>query len=209
VVHRFGGGKDGAIPNGGLVVLNGVLWGTTQKGGPANLGTVFAIDPAGSYRVVYSFKAPSDGMWPQAGLVAMNGVLYGTTQQGGSSCDAGQGCGTVFSLIPSGQKLTLHQFAGDPGDGRYPMASLLSVNGNLYGTTEFGGTDDQGMVFEVTPAGQEHVVYEFQGPGVADGQYPTAPLVELGGLLYGTTRSGGDAKCNDGTGCGIVFKLSP
>lgn len=90
-------GKNGAFPLGGVVELNGKLYGTTQQGGANGLGTVFQIDPnSGAEKVEHSFSGGSDGAFPQAGLLASsNGVLFGTTVHGGAA-----GEGTVFSVIP-------------------------------------------------------------------------------------------------------------
>jgi uncharacterized repeat protein (TIGR03803 family) len=99
VLHSFGAGSDGKNPEGGLMALDGELYGTTLHGGDGECsdgcGTVFAINPAsGAEKVLYSFpEAPGDKVWPNAALLALNGRLYGTTVYGGDS-----GAGTVFSL---------------------------------------------------------------------------------------------------------------
>jgi uncharacterized repeat protein (TIGR03803 family) len=97
---------------------------------------------------------------------------------------------------------TLHSFASAHGSG--PYAGLVqATDGNLYGTTENGGTPyDEGTVFRISPDGKFKTVYNF---GAADnpGYYPNAGLI-LGtdGNLYGTTHSGG---IDFG---GTVFKLT-
>jgi uncharacterized repeat protein (TIGR03803 family) len=208
ILHAFTPGVDGREPNGGLVAFNGSLWGTTQHGGtaPARAGTVFAVNPSGSYKQIYSFKGRPDGAVPLAGLAAANGILYGTTSAGGGP----NSFGVVFSVTTSGQEQILHSFAGGPTDGYAPQASLLYVNGELYGTTLNGGPSNQGMgwgtVFEVSPSGQEQIVHIFQGPS-ADGAGPVAGLTDLGGSLYGTSTLGGNS-CGD-AGCGTVFQVSP
>ncbi len=97
VVYSFkGGDKDGAYPYAGLAPLNGVLYGATVEGNPANWGTIFAVTPAGKERVVYNFKAGGDGASPFARLISHKGSLYGTTEGGGASL----GWGTVFRYTP-------------------------------------------------------------------------------------------------------------
>ena len=96
-------------------------------------------------------------------------------------------------------------------DGAGPRAGLINVNGVLYGTTELGGhTDceqngDCGTVFSVDPnTGTERVLYAFCSlENCADGQYPQTGLLDVNGILYGTTQSGG------GMGVGVAFTLNP
>jgi uncharacterized repeat protein (TIGR03803 family) len=105
VLHTFGEKRtDGRYPNGALIAVNGVLYGTTFYGGAncrraAGCGTVFSIDPnTGAETVVYSFCSQRkclDGSSPDAGLLNVNGTLYGTTYKGGT-----KGAGTVFSITP-------------------------------------------------------------------------------------------------------------
>lgn len=208
ILHRFHSGTDGETPNGGLVELNGSLWGTTQTGGAHGLGTVFAVDPSGAYKIVYNFQGGTDGASPVAALIVANGVLYGTTQVGGTGC-SGYGCGTVFSITTSGQEKVLYKFLGGNGsasasaDGRWPSGRLLFLNGDLFGTTEYAGPSNSGVIFSVSAStGQETILYAFQGK--ADGGVPSAGLTFLRGSLYGTTGAGGGA-----CGCGTVFAISP
>jgi uncharacterized repeat protein (TIGR03803 family) len=98
ILHRFASGADGADPQyGRLLLVNGLLYGTTRQGGAHNTGTVYSITPQGAESVVYSFGTAggSDGHYPFAGLTNVGGVLYGTTSQGGA-----HGLGTVFALTP-------------------------------------------------------------------------------------------------------------
>jgi uncharacterized repeat protein (TIGR03803 family) len=93
----------------------------------------------------------------------------------------------------NGRETVLHTFQGRP-DGSYPLAGLINVNGNLYGTTAWGGNGSNcnrhgcGTIFKLTPAGVETIVHSFSH---ADGIYPDASLVKLGHLLYGTTHEDG------------------
>jgi uncharacterized repeat protein (TIGR03803 family) len=204
VLHSFGFNRDGKDPFAGLVNVKGTLYGTTAFGGAHDDGIVFAITPSGKETILHSFKGgASDGAEPWAGLVDVNGTLYGTTVVGGgvtSNCKQLDGCGTVFSITPSGKERLLHSF-GASGDGGEPEAALLNVNGNLYGTTYYGGTQGAGTVFSITPSGTETVLYSFATKNY-DGLSPQAGLINVKGTLYGTTEFGG---VNDD---GAVYSLS-
>lgn len=146
ILHAFDGGSDGAFPEGGLVRDSvGNLYGTTYDGGTNGFGTIFKIDSAGQKTTLYNFTG-TDGAYPASALTRdSSGNLYGTTTEGGSSK-----VGTVFQLDTSNTLTVLHNFAGGKNDGAYPYGNLLLVGNNLYGTTNTGGTSNDGTVFEVT-----------------------------------------------------------
>jgi uncharacterized repeat protein (TIGR03803 family) len=113
--------------------------------------------------------------------------------------------------LPAALRHVVYTFQGDP-DGANPAASLLAgTNGELFGTTRFGGTGagfGDGTVFELLPSGDESILYSFQGGD--DGQYPAAPLIAIKGALYGETANGGGASfCSYSNGCGTAFELTP
>ena len=116
------------------------------------------------------------------------------------------GCGTVFSITPSGTETILHAFTGNP-DGSAAPWPLLNVNGTLYGTTEYGGATNNGTIYSITPSGTETVPYSFKGP--PDGAFPASDLTYVNGTLYGTTAHGGTfcatASCILG---GTVFSIT-
>jgi uncharacterized repeat protein (TIGR03803 family) len=207
-VYEFSG-SDGAKPFAGLVVLNKAFYGTTLFGGSSSAcgaegcGTVFTLSPRGTENVIYSFQGNADGENPFGGLTKLNGTLYGITQAGGTHND-----GTVFAIAPSGSKRTLYSFAGSTSDGKGPMATLLSYNGILYGTTEYGGANGFGTVFAIMPSGKETVLYSFAGQ--PDGASPRSGLVVVNGTLYGTTEYGGSGACPNynPAGCGTVFSIT-
>jgi uncharacterized repeat protein (TIGR03803 family) len=184
------GCSDGHYPLAGLLMdTAGNLYGTTYLGGADNGGTVFKLTRAGNETVLYSFPGGSDGSGPNAGLIVDKlGNLYGTTVYGGVNYG-----GTVFKLTPAGEETVLHSFCSQSGcsDGSSPMAGLImDTAGNLYGTTYYGGDDDDGTVFELTPAGVETVLYSFTY-GYIDGGYPYAGLVvDKKGNLYGASSKG-------------------
>ena len=195
-LYSFSGSAlDGVNPYGGLVELNGLLYGTTNGGGRPGAGTLFEVNPSsGAEFAVYAFKGNPDGANPQAGLLVVSGLLYGTTYAGGT-----HNVGTVFEVNPlNGRERVLFNFDGP--NGANPTTDLIAVNGRLYGTTSGGGPDNDGTVFEVDPStGAERMVYSFY---YFYGQRPSA-LVELDGLLYGTTNAGGRS------GLGTVFSVDP
>ena len=210
VLYSFKGGADGEYPWAGLVNVKGTLYGTTEKGGANNDGTVFRITTSGKKTVLHSFGGSGDGEYPWAGLINVNGTLYGTTFGGGaysSSCSSEYcGYGTVFSITLSGTETVLYSFKGSRA-GEGPYAGLIDVKGTLYGTTLFGGGNNEGTVFSVTPSGTETVLHRFGGSG--DGADPYASLIDVKGTLYGTTYAGGANGCRYGRGCGTVFSISP
>ena len=154
VIHSFVGGKeDGAGPVAGVIVdMAGNLYGATAGGGAQAAGAIFELTPGSSgwtSMLLYSFHGLADGSTPDAPVVLDTaGNLYGTVVQNGS-----YGMGAVFELTPSGSgtwtETVLLSFQGTHGSS--PWAGLvLDAKGNLYGTTEFGGSASDGIVFEVT-----------------------------------------------------------
>ena len=205
-------GTDGQYPSAGLVQgTNGYLYGTTSNGGANGYGTVFKIAPSGTVTTLYSFCAQSgciDGYGPGALLQATNGAFYGTTYGGGANAG-----GTVFKIAPSGALTTLYNFCAQSGctDGKSPGALVQASNGAFYGTTVFGGANDYGTVFKITPSGTLTTLYSFcSQSGCTDGQEPAAGLVQAAnGAFYGTTEAGGANDTCFGSTCGTVFKITP
>jgi len=217
VLHSFKGGADGTEPASGLIwdPNSGDFYGVTAGGGEyGDYGTVYATTATGSKTALYSFGASgTSGNTPEGKLVQDGaGNLYGMLSLGGL------GCGVVFELTPPGVESPLYEFTGVRGDGcepgPYDPGLLMDAQGNLFGTTWFGGTANNGVVFELNAGGVERVIYRFKGPKKGDGAWPLAGLVIDGaGNLYGTTEIGGTGQCNNGghipKGCGTVFELSP
>jgi len=195
---------DFGSPVAGLIQdAAGNLYGTTANGGAYNSGSVFKLDRTGTLKVLYSFAGGDDGGYPQSSLVLDSaGNLYGTTPyEGSGSCAGGIGCGVVFRVDVTGAETVLHTFTGT--DGIYPFAGLIrDSEGNLYGTTQYGGASGGGTVYKLDKDGKETVLYNFLSG--SDGGQPLAGLVrDNDGNLYGTTSTGGAPSCN----CGTVFKL--
>jgi uncharacterized repeat protein (TIGR03803 family) len=209
VLYKFKGGlSDGADPIGGLINVNGTLYGTTFAGGGSGCGgsgcgTVYSLSTSGAERVVYSFKGGSDGDGPTTSLIDVDGTLYGTTVHGGQTgygcggTDSIFTCGTIYSIDPSGSEKVIYSFASIP-DGAEPDTPLIDVNGTLYGTTAGGGvacgtktitfTAGCGTVYSISTSGSENVLYRFKGSNLA-AVVPTGGLVDVNGSLYGTTAN--------------------
>jgi uncharacterized repeat protein (TIGR03803 family) len=211
---------DGANPYSGLVFDQaGNLYGTTSNAGANGEGNVFELSPNrdGSWTetVLYSFCSVAncaDGQNPYAGVILdQTGNIYGTTGYGGT----GSG-GVVFELSPNQKggwtESVLHSFCSlkNCADGHGPSGDLIfDHTGNLYGTTNSGGAQGVGAVFELTPkqngAWMEKVLHSFCQLAGCTGQVPSAGLVfDQTGNLYGTTVFGGT-----GGGFGVVFRMTP
>ncbi len=146
-LHTFNG-TDGSNIIAGLVqASDGNFYGTASAGTDKNDGTVFKISAKGEFTVLHAFVG-SDGIAPEGGLVQANdGNLYGTALYGGINLE-----GTVFKIAPSGAFNTVYNFCGQANctDGSEPTGTLLqATNGILYGTTWYGGTNDEGTVFSI------------------------------------------------------------
>jgi uncharacterized repeat protein (TIGR03803 family) len=219
ILNSFSGASEhGCVPIGGVIFdAAGNLYGTTSTCDVDGLGNVFKLkpNPDGTWTesAVYSFGefgGGENGGDPNGGLVFDRaGNLYGT------AADGAHGAGVVFKLTlnPDGTSAesTLYSFTGGADgseiNGRYPDDGvILDAAGNLYGTTNGGGTYGSGVVFKLTlnpdEAWTERVLYSFTGG--ADGSTPYAGLTfDAAGNLYGTTFFGG------ADGNGVVFKLAP
>ncbi len=175
------------------------------------LAPLAAAEAAWHVTVLHDFY-PRDGAFPNGAVVAdAAGNLYGTTEQGGKF-----GYGAVYEISPPAAgsshwtSRVLHSFA-DPAhgaDGAFPTGSLaFDASGNLYGTTGWGGTSDNGTVFRLAPPAEGHTAWTetvLHAFGGADGAGPEAGIVlDAAGNIYGTAANGGSA--NDGT----VFRLAP
>jgi len=203
VIHSFAG-SDGAEPHAGLVTVGGALYGTTAAGGPGEQdGTVFKVELSGKEKVLHNFGASKeDGKVPNSSLTVFHGALYGVTTNGGSAGSAcTYGCGTVFKVDLAGNESVVYSFRGSgAGDGAFPFGSLVVFHGALCGTTTVGGYYNQGIVFTVTPSGEESAFHNFAGG--SDGAYPYDGPIEAAGALYGTTVQGG------ARGDGTIFELT-
>ncbi|HEX3653777.1 MAG TPA: choice-of-anchor tandem repeat GloVer-containing protein [Rhizomicrobium sp.] len=199
---------DGGSPQAGLVRdAAGNLYGTTEQGSGATCecGSVFKLAADGTETVLHAF-GNTDGAYPIASLIRRGGDFYSTTFGGGNeSCESG--CGVIFRLKTDGGYQVLYSFTGG-NDGGNPTSRLITDSaGNFYGTTEYGGDADAGVIFRLSPNGKYRVLYSFTDG--ADGGEPTGNLIkDRAGNLYGTASGGGISNQNCSR-CGTVFKLTP
>ena len=201
------GEQVGLVPEGLLQAPNGALYGLTPFGtqNSNTCGTIFKMSPKGATTTLYNFENTSaQGCEPADGLVlGPGGDFYGTALSGGPAND-----GTIFKMSPSGTLTVLYNFCSESNcaDGSTPNAGMtLGTDGNLYGTTIFGGATNGGTIFQITPGGTFNVLYSFcSQTGCADGESSYSGLIQAtDGNFYGTTSSGGGG--NNG---GTAFKLS-
>lgn len=190
---------------------NGDLYGATHNGGAYGGGTIFKITMAGAFTTLHAFCRVSgcpDGAHPYAALVqGAGGNFYGVTGAGGPANG-----GTFFTMTPSGALTTLYNFCSlaDCADGAYPLALMLATDGNFYGMTGSGGTDNMGTIFQITPGGALTTEHSFEGAdGIVTENQPGPYLIEdTSGTFYGVTPEGGANYLTCATCDGTVFSLS-
>jgi uncharacterized repeat protein (TIGR03803 family) len=193
VVNQIYGftGDDGEFPQSGLSLgFDGNFYGTTEEGGPLRLGTVFKISPGGGMTVLHEFTgSQDDGAFPWVPPVqAPDGNIYGATYNGTYP-------GIAYKITPSGVFSMLTTL---PSKTQAPF--ILGADGNLYGTTPYGGDFNLGTVFQLTTKGKLKIIHSF---GSTDAQHPFGPVLQAAdGKLYGTTPWGGT------NGLGTVYVMS-
>ena len=186
------GGTQGLGPQGGISLgFDGNFYGTTYQGGTGSSGVIFKVTPSGTETVLYNFTNGNDGGFPRTPPVqAPDGNLYGVT--GSSSPNQ-----VLYKLTPSG---TFSVITTVPSQSYSPL--LVGTDGNLYGTTRFGGTFNAGTAFQFSPTKKKlKIIHSFNSS--TEGGGPYGPLMQgVDGKLYGTTSAGGS-----GSG-GTVFQMS-
>jgi len=209
VLYSFGSGcgrskgcRDASYPN-GLTAIAGTLYGTSWYGGKYTLGTAYSVTTSGVETVLHSFGQGCFCGYPNPGLTDVDGTLYGTTLYGGA-----QNAGSVFSMSKTGRTKVLYSFDAPPSGGSAGAnGSLVDVNGALYGTTSGAAFHDNGTAFSIMTNGTVNVLHNF-GAGCnpvrrcSDGEAPDAGLLDVKGILYGTTARGGKHAS------GTVFSLT-
>jgi uncharacterized repeat protein (TIGR03803 family) len=177
-LHTFEG-TDGASPNAGVVqASDGNLYGTASNGGQFGAGTVYRIGLDGSFTVMHHFDGAHEGSRSLAPLIqTRDGRLCGTTYSGGTG-----GGGTAFCMTLDGQMSIVHEFGTRQGDAAGSANPLLEGDdGSLYGASNYGGSQDQGALFQLRPDGSIHVTDLYARP--------------TGGLM----------KASDGSFYGVAF----
>jgi len=206
VLYDFSG-PNGAGPLSGVTLgAGGSLYGTTVFGGKYGDGDVYKLAPGRSgyaETILHTFGGSADGSKPDGNVVANNrGDLFGVTAVGGIDAQ-----GTAFELVPSGPhyiETMIHTFTGR-ADGGQPIGTLvLDASGGLFGVTQFGGSTDGGVAYELSPTKtgyREQVLHNF----AVSAALPQAGLtMAMNGTLYGTGYGAGSVHTN-----GLVFRLRP
>ncbi len=197
------GGPVGAV----AVDSAGDVFGTTKYGGVNNNGTLFEIVPSSSSATGYGNPVTlvdftgANGTLPEGNLIVdSSGNLFGTTGQGGAN-----GYGTVFELVKSASgyssaPVTLTSF---DSTNDFPDSLIMDSAGDLFGTTEYGGPDTVGTVFELvkSASGYSAPVTLAIFSRSSDGAYPGSLVMDKAGDLFGVTNLGG---AND---LGTVFEM--
>jgi uncharacterized repeat protein (TIGR03803 family) len=235
VIHNFTG-PDGQYPTAALVSDGGSFYGATKFGG-TGAGTIFELAPPANARgawtetLLYSFvySKDSQNVAPIGPLLIAPGGTMFTTTEGAPDVPLGLRFGAVIALVPPaapGDDWAEYEISpfGGPPEGEWPFAGVVSEGGSLFGTAAYGGDEycdgpeGCGTVYELTPPAiqgnpwTQTTIHTF-GSVPNDGADPEALTVGPGGVLYGTTQSGGTEFCPtaDGVGnpCGTVFQLAP
>jgi uncharacterized repeat protein (TIGR03803 family) len=217
ILHTFKGGSDGSAPASRLISVNGTLYGVTGGGGKPKNGTIYKITKSGEETVLHQFSFNPGGAFPQSVVRDAAGNLYGNTQIGSVGTGGLIGEGGIFKYDTSGKFSVLYSFQGGT-DGIEPSGHLIiDTNGTIHGVTEYGGSKHCslfspfgcGVVFQLNGSG-EKVLHIFNQD--KNGFLPVGGLLDLGGVLYGTTQYGGNmADCqisgSINSGCGVIFQI--
>ena len=207
VLHAFTGGADGDYPYGGVNLdSSGNLYGSTGGAySPGDYGTLYKVDAAGNYTVLYDFQNGSDGQSPYAPPLPpdASGNMYGTAAYGGAG-----GGGTMFQFVPETSTFNLLDAFGSSSDATYgsaPVGLISDSSGNLFGFTQGGGDFGCGNVFEAASGNLTNPTNLYSFTCGTDGFVPLygTLLRDSSGNLYGTTSFGGN------NGNGNVYELSP
>ena len=205
-IISFDGGPDGGAPGGNLLIdINSNVYGTTLEGGtvnancPVGCGLVFRLTPQLTFwrlSRLFTFQGGGSGSGPNALAFDTLGNLYGDTSFGGPACTVDIGCGVVYQLTPAAgqwKQRILHAFTGRR-DGTQPAGVAFDSFGNLFGTTNYGATGNNGIVWELTPTTSGPwtltLIYSF-GHGFSGARPNAGVIVDANGNLFATTTAGG------------------
>jgi uncharacterized repeat protein (TIGR03803 family) len=200
----FNGNANGGNPLGTLIqAKNGKLYGLTSAGGTDDFGTLFEYDPiTNTHTKKFEFNGLERGGFPYGSLMeASDGNLYGLASSAGAN-----NSGVLFQYDPSASTFKVKFDFEEAVSGSAPQSSLIqATNGKLYGTTEYGTSYSEGVVFEYDIATSVCTKkYEFNDGAKYSGRHPIGALMQASdGMMYGMSYDGGTANA------GVVFKYNP
>jgi uncharacterized repeat protein (TIGR03803 family) len=199
--------SDGKAPLGIILASDGNFYGATAAGGKFKQGTLFSVSPTGEFKLLYTFCSQAncaDGsylLFPP--IQGADGNFYGTTFDGGTNNG-----GVIYELTASGTYSVLYSFCNSDEcpAGQYPNSITQGSDGNFYGTTQYGGALQGGVLYELTAASHQYtVVHSF--PQSIYG-FPQTPLtLASDGNLYGTLGGGGSGSWDPPT-LGEIFQFT-
>lgn len=213
VLYAFTGGSDGGVPENIVFDGEGNMYGAAHdrgnQGCNSGCGTIFKLTPSGSgwtITTLHTFQQGVDGGWPGPLIRDQAGNLYGLTLSWGPLSG-----GTVWELSPASGGWTfsvLHSFPSDTVGDYGPYALALDTNGNLYGVTNWGGANNTGFLFKLSPANGGWTYTDLYDFAVRGGQgagcYPQGtPLLDAEGNIYDTAEQCG------AYGWGTIWEFTP
>jgi len=206
IIHQFSF-TDGSNLVGNLVQLNnGVIYGVAGQGGAHDVGAIYKVNPDGSgFSVMHSFNDDDGtGIYPDGGLVLVTvnntSYLYGLAQYGGSNER-----GVIYRIKTDGTSYS-RQYNFSSNSGQFPSGSLIKIGNILYGATSSGGNNNGGVLFAYdadADSYQKLRQFTYDPSNSSAENYPSGPLLNINGVLYGTTHDGGYA------GSGVLYKINP
>ncbi len=198
------GVAKGSVPGTLVQHANGNFYGVTQAGGAAGFGTVFCLTSAGIFTTLLEFTGTgglTKGAEPVGALTFNGTTLFGVTKSGGASDK-----GVIYKVTTSGAYTLMTEFTGVSGTrlGSAPAAGLFlnPTDSTLYGTTEFGGTNDLGAAFKITTTASPTFT-SLRSFADATGSQPVGTLARgSDGALYGVAAGGGT------NGFGALYRIT-
>ena len=213
-------GANGDVSVGPLLQgRDGNFYGTTTGGGSNFYGTVFKLTPSGKFTTLASFNVYNCSPMGTLAQDAQGNIYGASAGNYGPNEDYSQPetGGSVFKVSPTGVVTTLYSFsifASGFQYGNHPQGGVTMGNdGNLYGTTPYGGTGGNGKypdgtLFKITPAGVLTTLVSFNYYG--NGAAPFNPLIkDANGNFYGTTNEGGPKSSSSSPATGTIFEATP